>query len=161
MSQDRSQRPRSAPVRRLARILARILEPAISRQRPARMLLRLALAGFLGVAGVGHFLAPEAFLAQVPPYLPAPRLLVAISGAVELALAAALILLPSRRYAVSLAVLIFFLAVLPGNIAQYTEARDAFGLTTDTARLWRVLLSPLLWIWATAAGDVWPRPSRT
>jgi uncharacterized membrane protein len=80
---------------------------------------------------------------------------------VELALAAALILLPSRRSAVSLAVLVFFLAVLPGNIAQYTEARDAFGLTTDSARLWRVLLSPLLWVWATAAGDVWPRPSRT
>ena len=143
-----------------SRGLGWVLEPTTSRQRPVRMLLRWSLAVFLGVAGAGHFLIPEAFLAQVPPYLPAPRLLVALSGVVELALAAALILFPTRRRAVSLLVLAFFIAVLPGNIAQYTEARDAFGLTTDGARLWRVLLSPLLWVWATAAGDVWPRAGR-
>jgi uncharacterized membrane protein len=125
-------------------------------QRPLRLVLRLALAVFLAVAGVGHFTNTEEFLAQVPPYLPAPTLLVLVSGVVELMLAAALLLLPRRRAAVGLAVLLLFLAVLPGNIAQYTEARDAFGLDTDTARLVRILLSPLLWIWALAATDIWP-----
>jgi uncharacterized membrane protein len=135
-----------------------LLQRVDGRQSPGRLLLRLALAGFLAFAGMGHFLNPEEFLAQVPPYLPAPELLVLVSGIVELALAAALVLLGRRRAAVGIVVLLFFLAVLPGNIAQYTEARDAFGLDTDAARLIRVLLSPLLWVWALAATDVWPRP---
>jgi uncharacterized membrane protein len=33
---------------------------------------RWLLAGILGVAGVGHFVATEAFEAQVPAFLPAP-----------------------------------------------------------------------------------------
>jgi uncharacterized membrane protein len=120
--------------------------------------MRYALAAFLAVAGMGHFTNTEEFLAQVPPYLPEPTLLVLVSGVVELVLAAALVLLPRRRALVSLAVLVLFVAVLPGNIAQYTEGRDAFGLDTDAARLTRILLSPLLWLWALAAGDLWPRP---
>jgi uncharacterized membrane protein len=139
---------------RLRALLQRVDGP----QSPVRMLLRFALAAFLAFAGVGHFVDPEQFLAQVPPYLPAPELLVLVSGVVELGLAAALVLLPRRRAAVGVVVLLFFLAVLPGNIAQYTEGRDAFGLDTDMARLVRVLLSPLLWVWALAATDVWPRP---
>jgi uncharacterized membrane protein len=138
--------------------LAGLVRREDGRQRPVRLVLRLALAAFLAVAGVGHFTRTEEFLAQVPSYLPAPTLLVLVSGVVELALAAALVLLPRRRAAVGVVVLLFFLAVLPGNIAQYTEARDAFGLDTDMARLVRVLLSPLLWLWALVATDLWPRP---
>ncbi len=144
----------------LERRLPAWLGPDGTRQSRPRALLRWALAAFLGFAGVQHFVNPDEFLAQVPPYLPAPELLVAVSGVVEIALAVALVMLPRWRRAVGFATLLFFLAVLPGNIAQYTEARDAFGLNSDAARLTRVLLSPLLWVWATAAGDLWPRPRR-
>jgi uncharacterized membrane protein len=143
---------------RIARLLPAALRPVDGPQDWPRRLLRYALAGFLGFAGVGHFTNAEEFLAQVPPYLPAPELLVAVSGVVEIALALGLIALPRWRRALGLVTLLFFLAVLPGNIAQYTEARDAFGLNSDAARLTRLLLSPLLWLWATAAGDLWPRP---
>jgi uncharacterized membrane protein len=85
-------------------------------------------------------------------------LLVAVSGAVELMLAVALVALPRHRHILGVLVLLFFLAVLPGNIAQYTEGRDAFGLDSDAARLARILFSPLLWLWASVAGDLWPRP---
>jgi uncharacterized membrane protein len=145
---------------RLERRLPAGLRPLDVRQSWPRTLLRWALAAFIGTAGVGHFTNAEEFLAQVPPYLPAPELLVTISGVVEIALAVALVVLPRWRRAVGFATLLFLLAVLPGNIAQYTEARDAFGLNSDAARLTRVLLSPLLWVWATAAGDLWPRPRR-
>jgi len=131
--------------------------PRTERQRPLGRLLRLSLAAFLAFAGTGHFLRAEEFLAQVPPYLPAPELLVLVSGAVELLLAAAL-LLPRRRGAVGLLVALFFVAVLPGNIAQFTEARDAFGLDTDLARGVRLALHPLLWLWALGAGDLLPSP---
>jgi len=134
------------------------LSPLDGRQAPGRRLLRWALAAFLATAGVGHLVRPDEFLQQVPPYLPAPELLVTVSGVVELALAAALVLLPRHRRTVGLLVALLFLAVLPGNIAQYTEARDAFWLDSDTARLTRLVLHPLLWLWALAAGDLWPRP---
>ena len=45
----------------------------------------------------------------------------------------------------------FFVAVLPGNIAQLTDHRDAFGLDTDAARAIRLLFQPLLVVWALAA----------
>jgi uncharacterized membrane protein len=131
--------------------------PLTTRQTMPRLLLRWALAAFLATAGAGHFLRPEDFLQQVPPYLPQPELLVAVSGIAELALALALVVLPRHRRVVGLLVALLFLAVLPGNIAQYTEGRDAFGLDSDVARLTRLALHPLLWLWALAAGDVWPR----
>jgi uncharacterized membrane protein len=132
--------------------------PLASRQSLPRVVLRWALAAFLATAGAGHFLRPDEFLQQVPPYLPSPELLVALSGVAELGLALALIVLPRHRRAVGFLVALFFLAVLPGNIAQYTEARDAFGLSSDAARMLRLALHPLLWLWASIAGDLWPPP---
>ncbi len=134
------------------------LGPLETSQTFIRRLLRWALAVFLATAGAGHFLRPEEFLQQVPPYLPAPELLVAVSGIAELGLALALVVLPRHRRTVGLLAALFFLAVLPGNVAQYTEARDAFGLDSDTARLTRLALHPLLLLWAAVAGDLWPRP---
>jgi len=146
--------------RRLGERIQERIGPLDRRQTGPRRVLRWSLAAFLATAGIGHFVRPEEFLAQVPPYLPAPELLVAVSGVVEIGLAVALIAFPRHRRAVGAAVLVLLIAVLPGNIAQYTEARDAFGLDTDAARLTRVLLSPLLWLWASAAADLWPRPRR-
>ena len=157
---ERAEGRRPSGLRGAGELVLGLLRRVDGPQSATRRLLRYSLAAFLAVAGVGHFTNTEEFLAQVPPYLPAPTLLVLVSGVVELALAAALVLLPRRRAAVGLAVLVLFIAVLPGNIAQYTEARDAFGLDTDAARLTRILLSPLLWLWALAAGDIWPRPRR-
>jgi len=157
---ERAQGRRPGGLRGFGELVLELLRRVDGPQSATRRLLRYSLAAFLAVAGVGHFTNTEEFLAQVPPYLPAPTLLVLVSGVVELALAAALVLLPRRRAAVGLAVLMLFIAVLPGNIAQYTEARDAFGLDTDAARLTRILLSPLLWLWALAAGDIWPHPRR-
>ena len=121
-----------------------------------RTVLRLALAGFLAIAGVGHFVATEAFLAQVPPFLPLREAIVLVSGAVELALALALIALPRRRVLVGRTVAWFFVAILPGNLAQAVTGTAAFGLDTPTARWVRLAFQPLLVVWALAATDAWP-----
>lgn len=142
------------------RVVGDLFTPATTRQRPLGVLLRWALAAFLATAGVGHFVAPEEFMAQVPPYLPAPELLIAVSGVAELAIAIALVVLPRYRRLMGITAALFFVVILPGNVAQYTEARDAFGLTSDTARLARLVLHPLLWVWALAAGDLWSRRHR-
>lgn len=49
---------------------------------------------------------------------------------------------------VGLVVAIFFVAIFPGNIHQYTEGISAFGLDTDAKRLVRLFFQPLLVLWA-------------
>ena len=94
------------------------------------------------------------FQAQVPTWLPLPPDFVVIaSGIVELALGLALISLQKRRE-VGIATAFFFIAIFPGNINQYVNEIDAFGLDTDQARLIRLFFQPLLVMWALWSADV-------
>ena len=117
---------------------------------------RLALAAVLIVAGFGHFTSADAFLAQVPPWMPAPEAVVAISGVVELILGTALIVMPRRwRPATGWIVAGFFVAIFPGNISQFVTGTDAFGLDSDLARFIRLLFQPLLVVWALWCTGAW------
>jgi uncharacterized membrane protein len=49
---------------------------------------------------------------------------------------------------VGLIVAIFFILIFPGNINQYVNGIDAFGLDTDQKRLIRLFFQPLLVVWA-------------
>ena len=110
---------------------------------------RVALGLFLLFASFGHFFSADEFLAQVPPWMPAPELVVLLSGVVELVLGCALIFSPKRWIPiVGWVTAAFFLVIFPGNLWQYFEGRDAFGLDSDTARLVRLLFQPLLIVWA-------------
>ena len=110
------------------------------------------LGGALITAGAGHLTAQRReFQAQVPTWVPVdPDLVVVASGVVEIALGAALLVTWRQpvRGIVGVVVAAFFVAVFPGNIAQLTEQRDAFGLDTDTKRAVRLLFQPLLVLWA-------------
>jgi uncharacterized membrane protein len=122
---------------------------------PVRTLGRLALAAFLVFAGVSHlFWARREFRAQVPPWVPMdPDAVVVGSGVVEVGLGAALVALPRERGRTGAIVAAFFVAVFPGNLAQWAERRDAFGLTTDRARFIRLFFQPLLValaVWSTS-----------
>ncbi len=117
---------------------------------------RIILGALVFGAGIGHFANAEAFLAQVPPWMPAPESVVAISGVVELVLGAALILSPQRyRYAIGWIVAGFFVVIFPGNIAQFTTGTDAFGLDSDAARFVRLLFQPVLVVWALWCTSAW------
>jgi uncharacterized membrane protein len=127
-------------------------------------LARLALGAALIFAGISHFLRSEEFLAQVPPWMPLPEATVAISGVVEILLGLALVLAPQRwRALTGWIVAAFFIIIFPGNIWQFVEARDAFGLDSDATRFIRLLFQPVLvaWaLWATGAWSSWRnRPS--
>lgn len=146
-------------MRALTAAVVRVASLRLGPQRPLRRLLRVALAVFLTTAGIGHFVATETFPAQVPAWMPFERQVVLVSGVVELLLAAAVLLVGSRRTLVALVVVAFLHVGLPGNVAQWLEGVDAFGLDTDRARLLRLVVGhPLLVLWALAAGDVWPAP---
>ena len=120
-----------------------------------RTIGRWFLALALVFAGVSHLsFARKEFRAQVPTWVPmdADGVVVA-SGVVEAALGSALVVLPRERRRIGWIVAAFFIAVFPGNIAQWREGRDAFGLTTDSARLRRLFFQPLLValaLWSTS-----------
>lgn len=119
----------------------------------ARWLLGLGLAG----AGTTHLtVARREFRAQVPNWMPVePDLVVVGSGIVEIALGVALVTARRRRSSVGWLTAAFFVAIFPGNVAQYVEGTDAFGLTTDRARLVRLFFQPVLIAWAVWSTGAW------
>jgi len=115
-------------------------------QTIARYLLGVALI----FAGTAHFsFARAEFQAQVPTWLPLDAdFVVLASGAVEIALGLGLLFIARYRKQIGWLTALFFLAIFPGNIAQYLTGSDAFGLNSDTARAIRLLFQPILIIWA-------------
>ena len=111
---------------------------------------RWLLAIFLLFAGIGHLTwARTEFQAQVPGWLPLETdLVVVVSGFVEIGLGLALLVLKSYRQQVGWIAAIFFLLIFPGNISQYINKVDAFGLNSDTTRLIRLFFQPVLILWA-------------
>jgi len=105
------------------------------------------------LAGIGHLtFQRQEFLAQVPRWLPDnPSFMdfvVLSSGIVEILLGLAMIFWVNQKVKVGLALAIFYILVFPGNISQYTNRIDAFGLDTDQKRLIRLFFQPVLVIWA-------------
>jgi uncharacterized membrane protein len=118
-------------------------------------LARWLLAAFMAVAGIGHFVAADTFLAQVPPWMPLPETVVAVSGVVELAFAVALVFTGRHLALVGWLLAAFFVVVFPGNISQFLTQTDAFGLDSDLARGVRLLFQPVLIVWALWCTGAW------
>ena len=121
-----------------------------------RTIGRIALGAFLLFAGISHLTWSRAeFLAQVPSWVPLDRdAVVLLSCVAEVGLGGALVALPGRRTTVGWLVAVFFVAVFPGNIAQFVTRTDAFGLDSDRARGIRLLFQPLLVVWALWSAGV-------
>ncbi|QZA08137.1 DoxX family protein [Mycolicibacter heraklionensis] len=77
----------------------------------------VGLAAMFFVTGAAHFVPPlrSQLIAIVPPALPAPGLLVSITGVLEL-LGAVGLLLPATRVAAAVCLLLLMLAMFPANI---------------------------------------------
>ena len=121
--------------------------------RTPQIVLGLALA----YAGVGHLTTSRAeFQAQVPTvFADYADFVVLASGVVEIALGVGLIALWKYRVQIGWIVAAFFVAVFWGNISQYVNGVDAFGLDTDTKRLVRLFFQPLLVVWALGSTGAW------
>ena len=125
---------------------------------PAQSVFRIILAVFLGLAGVGHLsVLRQEFLAQVPTWLPIDSdLVVVFSGVVEIVLGVGLIILPGiYRVMIGWATAAFFVLIFPGNISQYVNQIDGFGLNSDLSRLIRLFFQPVLVIWALWSTGAW------
>ena len=124
-------------------------------------LIRTAFQWVLGAAltyaGITHLTTSRTeFQAQVPTWVPLDAdFVVLASGVVEILLGLSLILLFKYRTRIGWITAAFFVAIFPGNISQYINGIDAFGLDTDQARLNRLFFQPLLVIWALWSTGAW------
>jgi uncharacterized membrane protein len=118
---------------------------------------RAALATFFAFTGAMHFLRPRFFEAIVPPTIEsAKQEVVAISGAAELAGAAAVLHPASRRFG-RWWLLALLLAVFPANVHMAVNPERVKGLDLRRVPRWalwaRLPLQPLamLWVWRATA----------
>jgi len=125
------------------------MTPAIQTTK-AQNFLRILLGLFMVLAAIGHLSFQRAeFQAQVPGWIPLSKdLVVILSGIVELGLGFSMIFWKKERIRVGTALAIFYVLIFPGNIAQYINHTNAFGLDTDKSRLIRLFFQPVLVVWA-------------
>ena len=123
-------------------------------QNVFRILLALAMV----YVGFSHLTFNRIdFQAQVPDWVPLSKDLVVIgSGIVEMGLGVALAFWKNERARIGWALALFFVLVFPGNIAQYLDSKDAFGvLDSNTARLGRLFFQPVFIAWALWSAGSW------
>jgi len=123
-----------------------------------RKATQILLGGTLIYTGTLHLTTSRMeFQAQVPPWVPlSPDFVVLASGVVEIALGLALVSLQRRRE-VGIATALLFIAIFPGNISQFVNEIDAFGLDSDRARAIRLIFQPLLVLWALWSTTAMPK----
>jgi uncharacterized membrane protein len=118
---------------------------------------QVILGLMLILTGVSHLTTSrQEFRAQVPNLLKDyADFIVVASGIVEIVLGVALVGLWKYRVQVGWIVAAFFIVIFPGNISQYVNGVDAFGLDSDTSRFVRLFFQPLLVVWALWSTGAW------
>lgn len=116
------------------------------------------MAVFYAVAGFAHMSSPSGFIAITPGWVPLPRVVIAVTGACELAGAVGLLTTRFRWWAgVMLAA--YAVCVFPANIKH---AVDGIAIGGVKLGWWyhapRLLLQPVIVWWALYCADVidWP-----
>jgi len=121
-----------------------------------RWLLTLAMVG----SGTLHFLRPAPFLAIMPAYLPAPLLLVQISGACEVAGGIGLAIPALRRFA-AWGLIALLVAVFPANINQAVNHISFTAEPISPIILWARLPLQALLIWVAWLSTRKEAPARS
>jgi uncharacterized membrane protein len=109
---------------------------------------RLAASVVFLTSGGLHFIKPEIFRQIVPPALPEPAALVAVSGAAEIAGAVGL-MIPTTRRAAAIGLCTLLVAVFPANVYM-ALAHERFARIAPAWLLYmRLPLQAVLiaWVW--------------
>ena len=114
-----------------------------------RLAGRWILASYFVVGGIGHFVLTRFFVMIVPPALPAPELLVYVSGVFELLGAAGILWPPTMRFS-GWGLIALMVCVLPANVfmAMHPEGFSQFSPLTLWARVPAQGLLAALAIWS-------------
>src|SRR5664279_4454463 len=98
------------------------------------------------IAGINHFVNPLAYAKILPPRLPSPNLIVALSGACEILFALFLLPLVTRPVA-AWAIILLLIAIFPANL-QMTINYYHSGDSSLWLTILRLPLQVLLIYWA-------------
>jgi uncharacterized membrane protein len=96
-----------------------------------RRALRLLFALSMVTVGVLHLVAPDGFVTIVPRWLPAPLLLVVVSGLCEIVLGLGLLVRRAHRLA-ALLLIGLFVAVFPANVTMAVHDLQPFAFVHVT-----------------------------
>jgi uncharacterized membrane protein len=116
-------------------------------------LARITIAPLFALAGIVHLARPDIFAARMPPAVPMPDMVIALTGLAELAGAVGLFV-PRTRALAGIMLALYALCVFPVNITHAVQ-----DLSTGTGLGWayhypRLFAQPLICWWALAAGAV-------
>lgn len=110
--------------------------------------LKIALAIVMTVSGLGHLGAAKMYEAMMPPWVPAHRALVLISGVFEIVLGLGLLFDQTQR-AAAWGLIALFIAVFPANVHMAINTLPLNGKPVPTWVLWFRLPFQLVFIgWA-------------
>jgi uncharacterized membrane protein len=110
--------------------------------------MRVLLAIFFIAAGITHFVIPSAYIRIVPPLLPAPGLLVILSGIAEI-LGGLGLLFPYTQRAAAWGLVLLLIGVFPANIYMAVAHVSAPGILGQSWAQWlRLPLQIPLVLWA-------------
>ena len=110
---------------------------------------RLSMAAMLLLTGIAHFTNTDPMVEMMPDIMPLKRELVYFTGVCELAAVAGLVWGRTARLA-SILLVVFFVAILPANIAGSLKQVNFGGMEYGSAYLlFRVPLQVLFvwWVW--------------
>jgi len=110
---------------------------------------RILLGVFFIAAGLMHFVAPSGYIGIMPRYLPAPALLVALSGVAEI-VGGVLVLVPSLQFWARWWLILLLIAIFPANIEMLRIYLARGASTLWLVALWlRLPLQGVLawWVW--------------
>ena len=104
------------------------------------------------IAGVLHFIVPELYVQIIPPFFPAPLVLVYLSGLAEIAVGIGL-LIPRTRQPAAWATVVLLVAIFPANIYMAThgvviDGMPGGGDPSELVRWGRLPMQGLLILWA-------------
>ena len=97
------------------------------------------------IAGISHFLKPKIFIAITPKWVPYPKTINIVVGAIEIALGLAL-LFESTRSLAAFGVIALLVAVFPANVKHFQIALQKGKYVVAT--FLRLPLQLLLIYWA-------------
>jgi uncharacterized membrane protein len=108
------------------------------------------MAAFYVLAGVNHFINPDAYMPMMPPYLPWHRFLVYLSGLAEVVLGIG-VLVPRWRSVSAWGIIALLIAIFPANLHIALHNVPVFG-AEEGAGIFNWIRLPLqgvliLWAW--------------
>ena len=98
--------------------------------KTVKIVLLYLLVAFFLFMGSMHFIQPEQYFEMMPSWLPAQKLLIILSGIVEIVLAVLLIPIKTRAIAAKLIIamlIVFFVVIhIPESIEYYKTGNEKF-----------------------------------